>query len=162
MQLCADGLLREPLLYLSLHFKEHRQTYYDLLNQVRLTGDWEAWLEFFCDAVAATATSASDSAKRLLELASSDSRRIEGLGRAASSALVVHRDLQRQPIATAASLGASTGLAQATINKALASLERLGIVTELTRKQRGRVFSYSRYAEILNERMDLPGRRRGR
>lgn len=158
LQLAADGLLREPLLYLSLHFKEHRQTYYDLLNAVRLSGDWETWLEFFADAVVASATQAATSARRLLELASADGRRIEALGRAAASALAIHRALQRQPIATAASLAAATVLTPATVNKALAHLERIGVVTELTRKQRGRVFSYARYADILNEGMALPDR----
>jgi Fic family protein len=158
LQLAADGLMREPLLFLSLHFKEHRRTYYELLNAVRLSGDWESWLEFFAEAVAASATQAATSAKRLLELASGDERRIEGLGRAAASALAVHRALQRQPLATAASLVTATGLTPATVNKSLAHLERLGVVAELTRKQRGRVFSYARYAEILNEGMALPGR----
>lgn len=158
LQLAADGLMREPLLFLSLHFKEHRRTYYELLNAVRLSGDWESWLEFFAEAVAASATQAATSAKRLLELASGDERRIEGLGRAAASALAVHRALQRQPLATAASLVTATGLTPATVNKSLAHLERLGVVAELTRKQRGRVFSYTRYAEILNEGMALPGR----
>jgi len=157
LQLAADGFLREPLLYLSLHFKEHRQTYYELLNAVRLSGDWETWLEFFADAVVASATQAATSAKRLLELASADGRRIEGLGRAAASALAIHRVLQRQPIATAASLAAATGLTPATVNKSLAHLERVRVVAEITRKQRGRVFSYARYAEILNEGMELPG-----
>jgi Fic family protein len=156
LQLAADGLMREPLLYLSLHFKEHRQTYYELLNAVRLTGDWETWLEFFADAVVASATQAAASAKRLLDLASTDSRRIEGLGRAAVSALAIHRALQRQPIATAASLAAATRLTPATVNKSLVHLERFGVVAELTRKQRGRVFSYVRYADILNEGMALP------
>lgn len=91
LQLADDGLLREPLLYLSLYFKEHRQTYYDLLNRVRLTGDWETWLEFFADAVLASATQAATSAKRLLDMASTDARRIEGLGRATASALAIHR-----------------------------------------------------------------------
>ncbi|MHB8472631.1 MAG: Fic family protein [Gammaproteobacteria bacterium] len=161
LQLAADGLLREPLLYLSLHFKAHRQTYYELLNAVRLSGDWETWLEFFADAVAASATQAATSAKRLLELVSADGQRIAGLGRAASSALMIHQSLQRQPIATAASLAAATGLTPATINKSLAHLERLGVVAELTRKQRGRVFSYVRYADILNEGMALPGENGG-
>ena len=156
LQLAADGLLREPLLYVSLHFKEHRQTYYELLNAVRISGDWETWMEFFADAVLSSATQAADSAKRLLALASADGRRIEGLGRAAASALSIHHVLQRQPIATAMSLSAATGLTPATVNKSLAHLERIGVVAELTRKQRGRVFSYARYAEILNERMELP------
>jgi Fic family protein len=158
LQLAADGLLREPLLYLSLHFKEHRQTYYELLNAVRLSGDWEAWLEFFADAVVASATQAAASAKRLLELATADAQRLPGLGRAGASALAIHQALQRQPIATAGSLAAATGLTPATVNKALAHLQRLKIVAELTRKQRGRVFSYARYAAILNEGMALPGR----
>lgn len=156
LQLVADALLREPLLYLSLYFKEHRQTYYDLLNKVRLTGDWETWLEFFAEAVAYSATAAASSAKRMLELSADDAKRIEGLGRAAASALAIHRALQRQPIATAGALSAVTGLTPATVNKSLAQLERLGIVRELTRKQRGRVFSYARYVEILNEGMELP------
>lgn len=156
LQLAADGLMREPLLYLSLHFKKHRQTYYELLNAVRLSGDWETWLEFFADAVVASATQSAASAKRLLELASADGRRIEGLGRAAASALAIHRVLQRQPIATAASLAAATGLTPATVNKSLAHLERIEVVAELTRKQRGRVFGYARYADILNEDMELP------
>ncbi len=156
LQLAADGLLREPLLYLSLHFKEHRPTYYALLNAVRLSGDWESWLEFFADAVVESATQATRSAKRLLALANADGQRIESLGRATGSALAIHRALQRQPIATAASLVVATGLTPATVNKSLAHLERIGVVAELTRKQRGRVFSYVQYCDILNEGMGLP------
>jgi Fic family protein len=33
--LCTAGVLREPILYLSLYFKQHRSAYYDLLNGVR-------------------------------------------------------------------------------------------------------------------------------
>ncbi|MDP1858323.1 MAG: Fic family protein [Gemmatimonadaceae bacterium] len=156
LQLAADGLMREPLLYLSLHFKEQRQTYYELLNAVRLSGDWETWLEFFAEAVVVSATQAVTSAKRLLALASEDGGRIERLGRAASSALAIHRVLQSRPLGTAASLAAATGLTPATVNRSLAHMERIGVVTELTSKQRGRVFSYARYAEILNEGMTLP------
>jgi Fic family protein len=158
LQLAADGLLREPMLYLSLHFKEHRATYYELLNRVRLSGDWEAWLEFFADAVLASAEQAATSARRLLALATADALRIEGLGRAATSALQLHRALQRQPLATSGSLVASTGLTPATVNKALVHLERLGVVAEVTRKQRGRVFAYTQYGAILNEGMALPNR----
>ena len=112
----------------------------------------------FADAVVTSATQAATSAKRLLELASDDARRIEGLGRATASAMAIHRVLQSKPLGTATSLAAATGLTPATVNKSLAHLERLGVVAELTSKQRGRVFSYARYVEILNEGMGLPGR----
>ncbi|HEU4601826.1 MAG TPA: Fic family protein [Steroidobacteraceae bacterium] len=160
LQLASDGLLRQPLLYISYYFKQQRRTYYELLNRVRETGDWETWLEFFADAISSSATQAVSSARRLLDLSSADAQSIEKLGRAAASALAVHRSLQRQPLATSASLVKATGLTPATVNKSLAHLERLGIVTELTSKQRGRVFNYARYIEILNEGMELPDGRR--
>jgi Fic family protein len=156
LQLMADGLLRQPLLYLSLHFKEHRPAYYELLNRVRLSGDWESWLEFFADAVVSSATLAAGSARRLLELATADATRIQGLGRATDSALAVHQVLQRQPLATPKSLMASTALTAATVNKALAHLERLGVVAEITQRRRDRIFAYSQYGAILNEGMERP------
>ena len=63
--LCQAGVLRQPLLYLSLYFKQHRNTYYDLLNHVRHTGDWEAWLAFFLEGVKLTAEGAVSTAQRL-------------------------------------------------------------------------------------------------
>ena len=51
LMLCDAGLLREPLLYLSLYFKRNRSTYYQLLGDIRHTGDWEAWLRFFLEGV---------------------------------------------------------------------------------------------------------------
>jgi len=66
--LCAEGALSEPLLYLSLYFKTHRQVYYDLLQQVRIEGDWEEWLRFFLEGVKVTSEQASSAAIRLLKL----------------------------------------------------------------------------------------------
>jgi Fic family protein len=149
LQLVADGVLREPMLYPSLYFKTHRTLYYELLNDVRLNGDWERWLAFFADGVQASASQAVDTANALLALVNADRDRIAGLGRAAKSALALHQALQRQPIATSAALVAKTGLTAATVNKSLAHLERLGVVTELTNRQRGRVFAYRRYVDEL-------------
>ncbi len=161
--LCDRQVLREPLLYLSLYFKAHRQTYYELLNEIRRSGDWEMWLEFFADAVAASAAQAIDSLKRLLALTATDRERIQELGRAAASTLEIHRALQRRPVATAGALVTATGISPATVNKCLAHLQQLGVVAELTQKRRSRIFSYARYVEILNEGTELPdegGRRR--
>lgn len=148
--LCAQSVLREPNLYLSLYLKTHRQYYYELLNQVRLTGDWEAWLDFFAEAVIATATQATDTARQLLHLTNRDQERIQALGRATSSAVQIHRALMQHPIATSASLVDKTGISPATVNKALNHLQRLGIVKELTAQKRNRVFSYAGYIEIMN------------
>lgn len=154
LQLVADGVLREPLLYPSLFFKRHRALYYELLNEVRVSGDWERWLEFFAEGIAVSAAQAVDTSQALLALVDADRDHIAGLGRAAASGLKVHQALQRQPLATSPALVEATGLTPVTVNKTLAHLERLGIVDELTRRQRGRVFSYRRYVEILSEDLE--------
>ena len=156
--LCEQKVLREPMLYLSLYFKTHRQYYYELLNNVRMTGDWEAWLDFFAEAVIVTATQAVETAQQLLDLSNQDRDKISGLGRAAASTLQVHRALMEHPIATSGSLVEKTGITPATVNKALGHLEQLGIVKELTAQKRNRLFSYAGYIEIMSGGTELPGR----
>jgi len=155
--LCEQKVLREPMLYLSLYFKTHRQYYYELLNNVRMTGDWEAWLDFFSEAVIVTATQAVETAQQLLELSNQDRDKISRLGRAAASTLQVHRALMEHPIATSSSLVEKTGITPATVNKALGHLEQLGIVKELTAQKRNRLFSYAGYIEIMSRGTELPG-----
>jgi Fic family protein len=156
--LYEQKVLREPMLYLSLYFKMHRQYYYELLNNVRMTGDWEAWLDFFAEAVIVTATQAVETAQQLLDLSNQDRDKISGLGRAAASTLQVHRALMEHPIATSGSLVEKTGITPATVNKALGQLEQLGIVKELTAQKRNRLFSYAGYIEIMSRGTELPGR----
>jgi len=154
--LCEQKVLRAPMLYLSLYFKTHRQHYYELLNNVRLTGDWEAWLDFFAGAVIVTAGQAVETAQQLHNLASKDEKKIASLGRAATSAFLVHKALLEQPISSPGSLVKKTGTTAATVNKSLANLERLGIVRELTARRRNRLFSYHQYVEIMNRGTELP------
>jgi len=155
--LCEQKVLREPMLYLSLYFKTHRQYYYELLNNVRMTGDWEAWLDFFAEAVIATTAQAVDTSRQLIDLANEDRYRISGLGRAAASTLRAHQAMMERPITNSVWLVKKTGITPATVNKCLGHLEHLGIVRELTARKRNRIFSYDRYLEILNQGTDLPG-----
>lgn len=154
--LCERGVLREPMLYLSLFFKTHRRTYYELLNRVRLEGDWEAWLDYFAEAVTVTAGQAVDTVQRLEAMARRDRERIQGLGRATGSTLQVHHELLRRPLANSPELTRRTGLTALTVNRALAHLAELGIVHERTGQKRNRVFSYAEYMAILNEGNELP------
>ena len=156
--LCEHKVLREPMLYLSLYFKTHRQYYYELLSNVRLTGDWEAWLDFFAEAIIVTAGQAVETAQQLLDLSNRDRDKINGLGRAAASTLQIHRALMEQPIATSSSLVEKTGITPATVNKSLGHLEQLGIVKELTARKRNRLFSYAGYIEIMSRGTELPAR----
>ena len=155
--LCERKILREPMLYLSLFFKTHRQAYYELLNRVRTDGDWESWLDFFAEAVVVTAGQAVETVQRLEALARQDRERIQGLRRATGSALRVHHELLRRPVFTSRAIEKQTGLSHVTVNKTLDHLCRLGLTRELTGHRRNRVFSYPAYLAILNEGIEPPG-----
>lgn len=148
--LCAQGILKEPILYLSLYFKSHRSRYYELLQGVRERGDWEAWLEFFLDGITETSLQAADAAREILNLFETDRIHIERLGRPAASALRVHQLLQQKPIINIPDAAKKLGISVPTITKSVQHLEDLRIVREITGKQRGRAFAYSGYLEILS------------
>jgi Fic family protein len=149
--LCHGGVLHEPLLYLSLYLKQHRATYYELLDRVRREGDWEAWLSFFLDGVKQVAESAVITADRLGEIFRQDHARIEGAGRRAGSGLRVHETMKARPIQSMSDVCDRTGLSFPAVSSAMDLLVELGIARELTGKQRNRLFSYDRYLAILNE-----------
>ena len=149
--LCSEGALREPILYLSLWFKTHRAEYYALLQKVREDGDWESWVEFFLTGVVETANQATATARRLFGLFEEDRKLIHGLGRPSTSALRVHEYLQRKPLVSIARGAREIGISQPTMQKSLMHLVDLGIVREITGKQRRRVFSYVRYLGMMDE-----------
>ena len=149
--LCHSGLLTEPLLYLSLYFKEHRQDYYDFLDGVRRTGNWEEWLNFFLEGVAETAESAVATAHRLLTVFDEDELIIHQQGRSRASAMQVHTALKDRPLTTVSEVRERTSLSTPGVMAGLQVLERLGIVEEITGQARNRIYGYQRYIDILSE-----------
>lgn len=149
LMLCDAGVLHEPLLYLSLWLKEHRATYYQLLDGVRRDGNWEAWLKFFLEGVQLTADSAVFTARALMELFASDRLRVAATGRRSFSALRLHDALKGRPLTTLADIAQRTDLSFPAASAAMTTLVDLGIVRELTGKRRNRVFAYGRYLDIL-------------
>ncbi len=150
--LAETKVLQDPLLYLSVFFKKHRHVYYERLQQVRETGNWEAWLLFFADAVAQTATQAVATAQQLQQLRAKDRETLGGLGRLSASAQQVLDAMFEMPIANVNRLASKTGLTHATINKVLVTLEdQLAIVREITGQKRNRVYAYSAYIQTLNQ-----------
>ena len=149
--LCHSGLLSEPLLYLSLYFKQNRLDYYDFLDGVRRTGDWEAWLNFFLEGVVETSASAVATAHRLLEVFNEDDSVIRQQGRARASAMQVHTALKERPLITVTEVRERTGLSAPGVMAGIRILEGLGIVRELTGQPRNRVYAYQQYIEILSE-----------
>ena len=149
--LCAQGALREPILYLSLYFKTNRAAYYELLDRVRTKGDWEAWLDFFLIGVRDTAEQAASASREILDLFNRDRKKIETLGRPAASVLRVFQHMQRNPIIAIPSAAKRIGISAPTVAKSLGHMIDLGILEETTGRERHRLFVYRRYLDILNE-----------
>ena len=149
--LCAEGALSEPILYLSLHFKSHRQEYYDHLQRVRTAGDWEGWIRFFLEGVIQTADEAVSATRRILARFEQDRRALEGLGRAAGSALRVHDYLKKKPISGIREIEKAVRLSYPTVASALESMKKRRIVEEITGYRRNRVFAYAPYVAVLSE-----------
>lgn len=149
--LCVEGALSEPLLYLSLYFKEHRDTYYDLLQRVRIEGDWEAWVTFFLEGVVETAEQSVRAARRITDLFADDRNRIGMMGQAAGNVLRVHSYLQKKPLLEIPRASSEIGISQPTVTSALGRLEEIGVVRETTGRARDRIYVYQKYLDILGE-----------
>ncbi len=156
LMLCDAGLLREPLLYLSLYFKRHRSAYYRLLDNTRHDGDWEAWLRFFLEGVREVAEAAVAKARSISDTIREDQERIGRLGRRTGSAMRVHRALVDPPASDIKRLAARARLSAPTVAATLRQLESLGIVREITGRRRGWIFVYQRYLEALEEETNAP------
>ena len=147
--LCAENVLQQPLLYLSLYFKQNRDAYYDHLQRVRTEGAWEEWLVFFLEGVIAVAGSATETARRMRALVEADRASVHGLGRGAASALRVHELAGHRIVLSATRTASELGLSVPTVNAALGRLEQAGILREVTGRRRGRLFVYDAYLSLL-------------
>jgi len=149
--LCAEGLLKKPLLYLSLYFKVHRQKYYNLLQSVWETGDWESWIIFFLEGVIETADQAVVTTKSIIKLFAEDRKKIEELGRSAASALMVHQYLQQHIVSDIKKIAAHCDVSIPTTTKSINNLVKLGIVKEVSGKERNKVYVYKKYLDVIND-----------
>jgi cell filamentation protein, protein adenylyltransferase len=150
----ADGearVLSRPLLYLSLHLKSHRDIYFERLQAIRTDGDWEGWLRFFLEGVISVADLASETTKRIVELIERDRRKINALGRAAGSALLVFDRAVREVVLRIPETAEQLPVSEPTVSTAIGHLERAGILRELTGRPRNKIFAYHEYLEILSE-----------
>ncbi len=145
------NLLREPVLPISAHLFRHRMAYYDLLNAVTRTGDWEAWVEYFLEGVRAAADAAFALSGRLADVFAADRQRIRGAGRRGRSAARVHEVLMARPVVSIPVLREQTELSFPAAANAVDLLNEMGITRQMTPGARNRIFGYDAYLKILDE-----------
>jgi Fic family protein len=149
--LCSEGVLSRPLLYLSLHFKRNRDSYYEHLQRVRTEGAWEEWLRFFLEGVVEVAASTTLTTQRVVAMVEADRQKIHSFGRGAATAHRVHDLATRSVVIGAGPAAAQLGLTGPPVYAAIERLERAGILREATGRKRGKLYVYDEYLTILNE-----------
>ncbi len=148
--LVVDGVLAQPFLYLSLYFRERRTEYYDALQRVRTHGDWEGWLRFYVTGVEAVARQSARAALDLFALFDEDRKRVQSLGRAAGTALLMYDLLRDRVIVSIPHASRELGITWPTAKSALQRLESLGIAREISGRRRDRIYAYRKQLEILD------------
>jgi Fic family protein len=146
--LCMWKVLDKPLLYLSYFFKAHRTEYYAKLMDIRLRGDWEAWIKFFLRGVQESAEIAATSATEIHNLHLRDKKKLQSSS-PTSTVLLVYDLFCREPILTNAILMSRIKSTKPTIQKALDDLLTLGLITETSGKKRGRRYAYKEYLDLI-------------
>jgi Fic family protein len=151
--LCHHEILTEPLLYLSIFFKQYRQDYYDRLQAIRDRGDWEGWLAFFLEGVATVASEATTTARSIIELREDLRDQIgQALGRRAARAQQLLDGLFESPVVSVKDVQRITELSQPSANKLVTALTQMNVLKEFTGRRRDRLFMFRRYLGLFKER----------
>ena len=148
--LCEKGILRRPLLYLSLFFKQNRQEYYDRLMAVRTQGDFEGWIKFFLKGVAEISAQATDTARAILALREQHRGILSYNGLATPSSLTLLERLYEHPMLTVSKAAELLDVTFPTANSIVGQFQRLGLLEEVTGRQRRRLFAYQPYIQIFH------------
>jgi Fic family protein len=149
--LCAGGVLDEPVLYLSLYLKQNRHVYYDLLQEVRVHGNWEAWLEFFLEGIKQSGKQAVHTISLINRLFQQDKIKIASLGRGRFSCEQTLEYMKRLVQVTVPLLASELKMTAPTARRALESMVALGILKEISGKKRDKIYLYRKYLDILED-----------
>jgi Fic family protein len=151
--LCESEVLHKPVLYLSHYFKRHRAQYYERLQAIRDSGDWESWLAFFLKGVSEVSSQATETARRILTLREEHRVLITArLGRAAGNGHRVLEQLYERPIVSVEDVRSLTRTTFPAANQLVSKLVEHGVLTETTGQRRHRRFSYAPYIRLFDER----------
>ena len=145
-----QGVMDEPMLYLSAYLKTHQQEYYDRLQQVRTSGNFEAWVHFFLEGVVTVSDQVVKTTKAIQRLERIDTDRILE-GKSGHSGVLLLRYLMEQPVVRVKDVEEKLKISYSKANNLLSEMETLGFMKQITEGRRNRKFIYREYVDILSE-----------
>lgn len=154
LHLLEQKVLDYPVLYLSAYLKIHQQEYYDRLQQVRQSGQYEKWIAFFLEGVETVSNMVIDTTRRIQKLERQDSDRLIEAG-AGSDGISILRFLMQQPIVQIQDIENYLGKSRNTATKIVNTAESLGILKQISKGKRNRKYAYQAYVNILSEGTEI-------
>lgn len=146
------GLIEYPVLYLSYFFKKNRNRYYELLNNVRIKGEFEEWIKFFIEGICEISEDAISSIQKIIELKKADIEKIRNIPKGnISNLLLIYDYLLRHPFLETEDIRLLSDLSKPTVNKLLETLTELEILELVEEKKRYKQYVYKKYVDILSE-----------
>ncbi len=155
--LIHEQVLKEPMLYMSLHFKRHHQEYYDRLQRVRTHGDWEGWMDFYLDGLRSVATTATDTITEIHRLMADDRAAMSTRSGSVYQAAAVQNNLQvydylcNRLVLDVSSAAEALSLSRPTVRRVVKDMEQRGMVREITGKSRGQIYLYQGFLDLLED-----------
>lgn len=149
--LSNEGILENPILYLSLYLKQNRQIYYKLLQEVREDGDIDKWLEFFLEGVFIVSNQVIETSSKINKLFEDDMKKIESLGRARFNIIKVFDYIKTLPQISTLAVSIALNITAPTARMSLDKMTELGILQEISGKKRDKIYIYKNYLDILEQ-----------
>src|SRR5665647_1566530 len=153
--LCQQGILEGPLLYLSYFFKRNRIEYYDRLQAVRDTGDWEGWMKFFLRGVIEVSSESAVTVRDILALRGVHTELLQKNLRTANSLRLLDR-LYDRPVTSVSNVAEYLGVTFNAANTLVGKFCDLGLLIETTGGARRRRFAYDPYISLLRAGTERP------
>ena len=149
--LCEKAILKEPALYLSHFFKQHRGEYYQRLQDTRTKGDWEGWLKFFLRGVRDVAREAANTGAKIVAQREEHRRLItsEMTRASAGSAFKLIEHLHKKPVISISGAAEATDRTYSNARELVSKLVELNLLEEFTGRDRDRLYRYAPYLNLL-------------
>lgn len=152
--LLEKEVLHTPALYLSYYLKENRTEYYDRMTRVRETGDYEQWVRFFLEGIIISAKSALITAEILIEIKENDMLKVLKASftkRTQETVLSIFEYTLSHPLIDISTTADKLKLSYNTVKKGIDNLEKLGILKQINKHKRNKIYYYENYLNILKE-----------
>ena len=149
LYLIEQGIISEPIIYISYFLKKNQIEYYDRITEVRQSGNYEQWVSFFLEAVSAAAKDSMTTIEELRDLHDRNIERLPKTNRKNDNVRRVFDYIEQHPIIDIRKTSEALELSSNTVSTAVNKLVQIGILKDKTNYSRNRVFVYEEYINII-------------